>query len=114
VPKRNTARQGNSFENVVGRSLEDRGWLVGSRRHRKGGGDWLAVSLELELFWLVECKATKGMWDHFGPADRQMLAEAADRHSTSEQRVAPILAFRLPGNRIRWVPKKSWPGEEIA
>lgn len=97
-----TAAKGNGFENVVARQLEDAGWTIGTRRHRRGGGDLVATNGERK--WLIECKATKEMWSGFGPADRRLLSEFAHRHG-----YLPMLAWRLPGNRIRWCPESSWP-----
>lgn len=61
--------------------------------------------------WLIEVKSTKGMWDHFGPAEREALISLA-----AEFDATPVLAFRLPGNNIRWVFKSGFPpgreGEE--
>jgi hypothetical protein len=54
--------------------------------------------------WLIEAKATKGMYDHFGPKDRAAMKEAEERFG-----VKAFLAWRLPSNKIRWVPSSSWP-----
>lgn len=83
--------------------LEEAGWVVGSRRHRGGAGDILATHPDGRR-WLVECKATQGMWSCFPPADRKALTEYADHHG-----MTPWLAWRLPGNRIRWVSREAFP-----
>ncbi len=78
---------------------------MGSRRHIAGAGDW-AVFWPDGRRWLIEVKATKGMWDSFGPADRQALCTLADKYG-----MTPVLAFRLPGNKIRWVFRNGFPRE---
>jgi hypothetical protein len=54
--------------------------------------------------WLVEVKATKGRYDHFGPDDRAQMIETA-----KEYQVEAWLAHRLPGDKIDWVPAELWP-----
>lgn len=88
---------------MVRHALEAAGWLVGSRRHIGGAGDWLAVNRDGNV-WLVEVKATKGMWDGFGPADRKALISLAE-----EIDATPVMAYRLSGNNIRWVFKSGFP-----
>lgn len=90
----NTARRGNSKENATVRWLQDRGYLVGSRRHIGGAGDIIATQAGAVL--LVEVKNTKTKWSHFGPADRELMLQTAKEHGAN-----PYLAW--------WGPKAKEP-----
>lgn len=87
---------------MVAKQLEAAGWIVGSRRHIAGPGDLLAVNQTRR--WLIECKATKGPWDHFGPTDRSVMAEYCEIRG-----LTAMLALALPEKQIRWIPKDRWP-----
>jgi gamma-glutamylcyclotransferase (GGCT)/AIG2-like uncharacterized protein YtfP len=70
--------------------LAEEGWLCASRRHIGGAGDVLAVYSHIDPgpsvygrcdAMLIEVKSTSGgPWEHFGPADRRVLVETAERH----------------------------------
>lgn len=88
------ARAGNAVEVRVARRLEDRGWIVGSRRHIGGAGDLLAVRAESPgagstgyvAVRLIEVKSTAGgPWERFGPAARAELVAAALRAGASAE-----------------------------
>lgn len=95
--------KGNSFELLVATHLEEQGWLVGMRRHRRGGGDLIATHPRHRTR-LVECKATASPWVHFRRTDRQELLEAAERAGADA-----LLALRKPGGKIAWFPSDTWP-----
>ncbi len=118
----NTARKGNSAEVYVARWLQDRGWLVASRRHIGGAGDLLAVwpgfekaerpdhsSLYLlpSATWLIEVKCAKNLWQQFRRADREamrktLLPPAGERH---------VVNVRGSGDKreLIWTPESAWP-----
>lgn len=74
----NTVRKGNEADNRVATYAESRGWLIGGRRHRKGGGDqiWIRPGYRSRL---VEVKASDPAdpWENFRPGERADLLERA-------------------------------------
>jgi hypothetical protein len=83
-------RRGDQRDVQVRKWLEDLGFTLGSRRKIPGPGDLLALRphpnhlptptpVAAEVL-LVEVKSTaQGPWEHFGPAERLALAEAAQK-----------------------------------
>lgn len=98
----NTARKGNAADLRVARYLEERGWLVGWRRHAKGGGDLVAYKPGFKVR-LIEVKATLRPWDHFRPAERRELTKAAAKFD------ADALLALSPGKTVSLVPERDWP-----
>jgi len=98
----NTSRKGNAAENFIGKDLVAKGFIVGSRRHLKGPGDWLAVHPDGRI-WLVEAKHCKNLWENFRRDDRQAMREC----------LLPPHAERWVANRrgqsIEYVPEADWP-----
>jgi hypothetical protein len=96
--------RGNACENRVAAYLIERGWLVGKRRHLKGGGDLLAIKPGY-LPRLYECKASPPSkpWDHFRPEEREAL-----RKTALEFCCEAFLAL-APGKQVSVVPQKDWP-----
>jgi hypothetical protein len=75
------SQRGNDRDVRVRKVLEELGYTVGSRRHVPGAGDLLGVRptalVDVDVV-LVEVKSTAGgPWEHFSPAERLELAEAA-------------------------------------
>jgi Holliday junction resolvase len=100
----NYARRGNSFDVEVAKELEDRGWLVGSRRHIGGAGDLIAIH-PAQGVRLLECKTTaSGPYHSFGPGERHEMRKLA-----TELGVSVWLVWKPPGGKIRWLPASSWP-----
>jgi Holliday junction resolvase-like predicted endonuclease len=102
---RNTSRVGNAAEVFVARWLEERGWIVGSRRHIGGAGDLLAVLPSSGVTWLIEvkCCQPKRIWGNFERADRQAmrdtpLPEGAERYVVNKV-----------GKELVWLGENSWP-----
>jgi Holliday junction resolvase-like predicted endonuclease len=95
--------RGNAAENLVASYLEDRGWVIGGRRHRAGGGDWLAVRGPGERR-LVEVKSDKrGPFEHFGPKARAELLATAKKIDAD-----PLRAWVRGGN-VSLIPHKDFP-----
>jgi Holliday junction resolvase-like predicted endonuclease len=102
----NTSRKGTAAELAVADWLEERGFLVASRRHIKGAGDLLAVHPGGEVR-LVEVKGCKSLWSNFTRADRQEMRET----------MLPLGSSRWAANvngsgkrrTIRWVAERDWP-----
>jgi hypothetical protein len=54
---------------------------------------------------LVEVKSTaKGPYEHFGPADRERLRNAAEKAGASA-----FLAWWPSRRLLRWIPAEEWP-----
>lgn len=101
--------------------LQDRGWIVASRRHIGGAGDLLAVHPEplvlggtlrshgyqpqipVTSVWLIEVKCCKNLWQQFRRADREemkttKLPEGGERWVVNKK-----------GRELTWVPESAWP-----
>lgn len=103
----NTVGKGSAAENRVASYLEERGWVVGLRRHRKGGGDWLAVKRTgvIHKIRVVEVKSDKDSpWANFRPADRKEL-RAIGRDLNAEA----LLAWSPNPKTIKLIPSRDWP-----
>lgn len=99
----NTTRKGSAFELLVASQLEDAGWLVGARRHRKGGGDLIAYRPGHRPR-IIECKDRKNVYEGFRRADREELKLTADTFEADA-----LLATRAQGGGIRWTSPQDWP-----
>lgn len=101
-----TVARGSACENRVANYLEEKGWLIGSRRHRKGGGDLVATKPGYRPR-LYECKASPltKPWEHFRPAERAELLKTAKAFDCD-----PFLAL-APSAKVapRIIPSKDWP-----
>jgi Holliday junction resolvase len=105
----NTTSKGSAAENRVASYLEDQGFVVGGRRHRRGGGDLIAVLWDEEFVvhevLLLEVKATKrSPWQTFGPKDRQELLETAEACGGRA-----VLAWVPTRTRLELIYSKDWP-----
>jgi len=100
----NTARKGNAAEVFVARWLEERGYVVGSRRHIGGAGDLLAVLPSTGKTMLIEVKHCKNVWQQFRREDRQAmkdtpLPEGGERYVVN----------KIGKDELLWLGEKSWP-----
>lgn len=99
----NTARKGNAAERYVAHWLEDREWIVASRRHIGGAGDLLAVHAADAVTWLIEVKDCKNLWQNFRREDRQEMRETALPPGGERWVVNKC------GKELVWVPESAWP-----
>ena len=120
----NTSRKGNSAEVYVARWLQDRGWLVASRRHIGGAADLLAihpkprVSVEavaagitlpfatnvlLSPTWLIEVKDCKELWQQFRREDRQAMRD------TPLPPGGERFVVNKRGKDLIWIAESDWP-----
>lgn len=112
--------RGNAAERYVAKWLQDRGWIVGSRRHIGGAGDLLAVHPEplikggedfLDFLgdpiptsvWLIEVKAAKELWQQFRREDRQAMRD------TFLPPGGERFCVNVRGKELEWYPESSWP-----
>lgn len=101
----NTTRKGSKAERLVRADLQEKGWIVGSRRHVKGGGDEIAVHPNGTI-WLLEVKAIPrkaGRFHAFGPADR------AEMRSTPLPKGAERWLVNVRGEDLEYVSEIAWP-----
>lgn len=98
----NTSRKGNAAENFIGKDLIAKGFIIGSRRHLKGPGDWLAVHPDGRI-WLVEAKGCKNLWENFRQDARREMRKA----------LLPPQAERFVANKrgqaIEYRSEDEWP-----
>lgn len=99
----NTARKGNAAESFVAKWLQERGWVVASRRHIGGAGDLLAVHPDDGATWLVEVKCCKELWQQFRREDREEM-KATTLPENGERWVV-----NKKGSELVWVPESAWP-----
>jgi Holliday junction resolvase-like predicted endonuclease len=103
------SQRGRDRETKVGDFLEEQGWIVGSRRHRGGAGDLLAVWYCDDVgyaVWLIEVKSTAGgPYERFGPRDRQEMTRVARRIGAQ-----PVLAYWPPRAKMpTFIHEENWP-----
>jgi Holliday junction resolvase-like predicted endonuclease len=98
----NTARKGNSAERFVVKHLEEKGWVVASRRHIGGAGDLLAVHPN-GATWLVEVKCCKNLYENFRRGDREAMK------ATDLPKGAVRFVVNKRGKDLEWVSELSWP-----
>lgn len=109
----NTSRKGSAAENYVANWLRERGWLVGSLRHSKGGGDLLAVHTQGYVIgslvvspgqvWLIEVKASKQLYRDFTRAQRQEMID------TPLPPGGERWVVNKRGQELIWVRQSDWP-----
>lgn len=97
---------------MVAAKLEAEGWTVASRRHRKGGGDLLAIHPVKGHIQLVEVKTCSTRGAVFGGG-------YFSREQRQEMRETPLPEFatrwlaRVHGpvkeRQIEWVGADQWP-----
>lgn len=101
--------RGHDRERAVRKLLTGEGWLAFRAPASLGVADVIALKAG-ERSRLVEVKSTaQGPYEHFGPADRAELADAA--------RVAgadALLAYWPPRGKLTWIPESSWPARRAA
>lgn len=97
------AQRGFARERDLVKRLRDEGWEALRAPASKGIYDVMAMKAG-ETSRLYECKSTTGPYDHFGPAARKELAEAARRGG------AEAFLYWHPSRR-GWmeVPSSEWP-----
>lgn len=94
---------GHQRERAVGAHLRKQGWLLGSRRHEPGPGDWLAYKLHTAM--LVEVKSTAGgPWETYGPKERAELDAEAIRVAA-----IPVIAYWPARGGLRMIFRSDWP-----
>lgn len=100
----NTSRKGNVAELFVKKTLEEEGWVVGSLRKAKGGGDHLAVHPDGRI-WLIETKGCKAdqLWSNFRRDQRQEMRDVI--LPAGGERFCAHVCRR----KIRWIPEADWP-----
>jgi hypothetical protein len=104
----NTTGKGSSAENFVARHLEEQGYTVGSLRHRKGGGDELAVHPDRPTK-LVEVKGCKpgDLWQNFRRAQRQEMREVP--LPPGSERILALVCGSGEKRTIEWFAESEWP-----
>lgn len=98
-----TVSRGNSAERFVARWLEERGWLVASRRHIGGAADLLAVHPDDGATWLIEVKCAKELWQQFRRGDRLAMKE------TPLPAGGERWVVNKRGSELEWLPESAWP-----
>lgn len=103
--------KGIKGELYVAQWLQQRGWLVASRRHVGGAGDLLAVrewkdesEVSVTEVWLIEVKHCKNLWENFRKADREEM-KATKLPKGGERWLVNV----LPKRELDWRPESSWP-----
>lgn len=101
----NTSRKGNVGERFVTRWLEERGWVVASRRHIGGSGDLLAVLPENGRVMLIEVKhcKQKQLWQNFRREDREEMRKTKLPEGSERYVVNKV------GEELVWLSEKCWP-----
>jgi Holliday junction resolvase-like predicted endonuclease len=102
----NTSRKGNEGERVVGKWYAERGYILGSRRHIKGPGDWLVVHPETGRVLLVEAKKCKNIWDNFRPKEREEM-KAMKLPPGAERLLVNVISVK--NKELAFFGEKTWP-----
>lgn len=102
----NTSRKGNEGERVVGEWLTERGYIIGSRRHLKGPGDWLAVHPETGHVMILEVKKCKKVWDQFRRPEREEM-KALKLPPNAERLLVNVTSVK--NKELVFFGEKSWP-----
>lgn len=95
--------RGHGRERSLVKLLREEGWFALRAPASLGVADVVALKLG-ETPRLYECKSTLTPYAHFQPADRQELAEAADRAGAEA-----ILAWWPKGGKLKFIPLDLWP-----
>jgi Holliday junction resolvase-like predicted endonuclease len=104
----NRVGKGNATELLVATDLESKGWVVGMRRHRKGGGDLIAVHPDVTRVRVIEVKGNAGSpYEHFRPTERTALSRVA------AYLAADALLAHVQRGRINWYPEEHWPAARV-
>jgi hypothetical protein len=104
----NTTGKGSAAENFVARHLEAKGYTVGSLRHRKGGGDELAVHPEGPIL-LIEVKGCKpsALWQNFRRDQRQEMRDVP--LPPNAERTLALVKGSGDNRTIDWYAEEEWP-----
>jgi len=103
----NTTGKGSAAENFVARHLEEKGYTVASRRHRKGGGDLLAIHPEGPVL-LVEVKGCKDqLWSRFPRSQRQEMRDTP--LPVGGDRSLAHVKGSGENRTIDWYAEEEWP-----
>lgn len=96
--------RGHDRERAVKKLLELDGWFVIRAAASLGFADLVALR-DGDLPRMIEVKSTAGgPWEHFGPADRQALSDAADKAGA-----VAVLCWWPPRRDPRWLHRDVWP-----
>lgn len=105
-----TVSKGSGAENFVAKHLEAKGYVVASCRHRKGGGDLLAVHPAGPVL-LVEVKGCKDqLWARFPRSQRQEMRDTPIP-AVGERTLAHVTGSGK-NRKIAWYAESEWPGAE--
>ena len=99
----NNSRKGNAAELRVAHYKQQRGWLVGSRRHIGGAGD-LICSKPGHRPQLIEVKASEEPWENFRPKDREEMLRTAESYDCDA-----LLALSPGAGIPQFLPSRDWP-----
>jgi hypothetical protein len=113
-----SSRRGNSRENRVLELLSEDGWFGLCGRASRGPADILAVRSKVPnvlgqqeptrgaaRIIVVQVKSTAGgPWERFGPMDRYVLADVAQRIGGEAW-----VAWWPPHGSLRWIHSSEWP-----
>lgn len=90
------------------RWYQERGYVVGSRRHLKGPADLLTVHPKSGIVGLVECKACKPkqLWQNFRREDREAM-KAQPLPPGGERLVVNVISIK--NEELSFFGEKSWP-----
>lgn len=103
----NTTAKGNAAENYVRKVLEEKGYLVGSLRHTKCGGDWMAQHPEGPGL-LVEVKGCKDqLWSRFPRSQRQEMRDTP--LPPNWERTLAHVRGSGDNRTIDWYSEEEWP-----
>jgi Holliday junction resolvase len=97
------ARRGIQRERQVRERYEAEGWIVIRAAGSFGCFDLMAVKRGVPSH-MVEVRSTKRPYDHFGPAARKTLRDAAFIGGCQA-----ILAWWPSRGRLRLIPEAEWP-----
>lgn len=98
------SRRGHDRERQVVLAMRDEDWLAFRAPGSLGVADVVALRAGSRSR-LVEVKSTAGgPYEHFGPADRERLSEAARLAGADAW-----LAWWPSRGKLRWIPESEWP-----
>ena len=98
------SQRGHQRERAVRDLLRSQDWLAFRAPASLGVADVVALRAGSTPM-LVEVKSTaQGPYEHFGPADRYRLSQAAKLSGA-----IATLAWWPPRGKLRWIPESEWP-----